>query len=100
MEGVDIQNPKGWKVVLGAHDLRHHESFVQERTIKKIVVHPFWNPRTYTADLALLELSSPVMINGRVNVACLPEERMYPPVGKECYIAGKIIADLIIFIVE
>lgn len=46
-------------------------------------------------DLTLFELATPVQLNKRVNIACLPEKGVYPSLGKECMLAGKYYIFLI-----
>lgn len=76
-------------VVVGAHDFFVKEPSTQHRHIKRIIVHPLWDPpKVHQGDMALLELEHPINLNKRVNVPCMPEEGVYPEIGKECVLAG------------
>lgn len=76
-------------VVLGAHDFFNRERSVQRRKVKRVIKHPLWNPpKVVQGDHALLELDHPVHLNKRVNLPCMPEEGVYPEIGKECVLAG------------
>lgn len=41
-------------------------------TVRKVVLHPNYNPRTEANDIALIKLNSPVTFNNYVQPACLP----------------------------
>jgi len=41
------------------------------------------------ADIAMLELMRPAILNDRVALPCFPRKGQYPPAGKKCTIAGK-----------
>ena len=76
-------------VHMGAHNNLAQEPSVQLRGIIRVIKNPHWDSQTLTADQTLLELESPVQLNNRVNVPCLPQRGVMPPVGKECVLAGK-----------
>lgn len=46
-----------------------------------------FNPKTFNNDIALVELSSPVILSERVTPVCLPSD-LDPPVGTPCLVAG------------
>ncbi|XP_037644331.1 uncharacterized protein prss56 [Sebastes umbrosus] len=46
-----------------------------------------FNPKTFNNDIALVELTSPVVLSGRVTPVCLPSG-MDPPTGSPCLVAG------------
>lgn len=46
-----------------------------------------FNPKTFNNDIALVELTSPVVLSGRVTPVCLPSG-MEPPTGSPCLVAG------------
>ena len=59
---------------------------------KRIIVHPNYERcDKLSADIALIQLERPLKLNDRVVKACMPQQGVYPRVGKNCYIAGKII---------
>uniref|UniRef100_A0A7M5XIM0 Peptidase S1 domain-containing protein n=2 Tax=Clytia hemisphaerica TaxID=252671 RepID=A0A7M5XIM0_9CNID len=43
---------------------------------------------TPISDIALIQLSSKLNMNDRVVRACLPQQGVYPTIGKRCYITG------------
>ena len=43
------------------------------------------------ADIALIELKTPLKLNDRVVRACMPKEGVYPKKGTNCYIAGEFM---------
>ncbi|XP_053238304.1 plasminogen [Podarcis raffonei] len=74
--------PSYYKVTLGAHTERATEPSVQERDVEKIFKGP------NRADIALLKLSSPAVINDKVIPACLPPANSMVAGGAECYVTG------------
>lgn len=52
-----------------------------------MIVSLQFNPKTFNNDIALVELSSPVLLSERVTPVCLPSD-MEPPVGTPCLVAG------------
>lgn len=83
-----------WTVNLGAYNLSKSESSVQNMTIKRIIEHPHFGQGKdgpFSNDIALIELNMSVILNKRVAVGCLPAKNIYPAVGKQCIIAGKIL---------
>lgn len=52
--------PSEIEVLVGAHDLNSNEG--KRIKVKRIILHPDYNPATYNNDLALLELEAPVTV--------------------------------------
>merc|ERR1711962_129168 len=78
-----------WKIKMGAHNHRDYESSVQYRKVKRVIMHPSYNPRSLFADHALIEVDKPFQLNSRVTLACLPKDGYRIPHGTQnCYIAG------------
>ncbi|XP_072299407.1 plasminogen [Eucyclogobius newberryi] len=71
-----------YKVVMGIHRERGTEPFKQERRLEKLVLEPGG------ADIALLKLERPAIINDKVMPACLPEKDYIVPSRTECYVTG------------
>ena len=46
-----------------------------------------FNPKTFNNDIALVELTSPVVLSDRVTPVCLPSD-VDPPTGSPCLVAG------------
>ena len=81
-----------WKIKMGAHNHRNYESSVQYRNVKRVIMHPSYNPRSLFADHALIEVDKPFQLNSRVTLACLPKDGYRIPHGTQsCYIAGNDI---------
>ncbi|UYV78007.1 TMPRSS11D [Cordylochernes scorpioides] len=61
-------------VVLGEHDLAGNMEALppMERSVRRVVVHSGYNPRTFENDLALLHLAQPVHFQPHVVPICLP----------------------------
>ncbi|XP_076612809.1 plasminogen [Chaetodon auriga] len=76
------KRPSAYKVLLGIHTERANEASKQERNLEKLVLGP------NGADIALLKLQSPALINDKVLPACLPEKDYTVPSGTECYVTG------------
>ncbi|XP_006868535.1 PREDICTED: plasminogen-like isoform X2 [Chrysochloris asiatica] len=74
--------PSSYKVILGAHKEMKLEADVQEIEVAKLFVQPA------RADIALLKLSRPAIINDIVIPACLPPPNYVVADRTECYITG------------
>uniref|UniRef100_A0A3Q3LPW8 Serine protease 56 n=1 Tax=Mastacembelus armatus TaxID=205130 RepID=A0A3Q3LPW8_9TELE len=55
--------------------------------VNRIIPHPKFNPKTFNNDIALVELTSPVVLSEHVTPVCLPSG-MEPPTGSPCLVAG------------
>ncbi|XP_034556150.1 plasminogen [Notolabrus celidotus] len=76
------KRPSAYKVVLGVHTERANEASKQERNLEKLVLGP------NGADIAMLKLQTPALINDKVLPACLPDKDYVVPSGTECYVTG------------
>ena len=56
--------------------------------LKRTVLHPPYNPSILDFDVALLELSWPLVFNKYVQPVCLPLAIQKFPVGRKCMISG------------
>ncbi|XP_075854356.1 transmembrane protease serine 9 isoform X3 [Microcebus murinus] len=56
--------------------------------LRRVVLHPLYNPGTLDFDLAVLELASPVVFNKYIQPVCLPLAIQKFPVGRKCMISG------------
>ncbi|KAF5900282.1 plasminogen isoform X2, partial [Clarias magur] len=74
--------PSAYKVYMGIHTERATESSKQIFDLEKIVKEPAG------ADIALLKLQKPAVINDKVSTVCLPEKDYIVPSGTECYVTG------------
>ncbi|KAK2855941.1 hypothetical protein Q5P01_004676 [Channa striata] len=76
------KRPSAYRVVLGIHTERAAEASKQERRLEKLVLGP------NGADIALLKLERPALLNDKVLPACLPDKDYIVPSGTECYVTG------------
>ncbi|TNN42854.1 Plasminogen [Liparis tanakae] len=76
------KRPSAYKVLLGVHTERANEPSKQERNLNKLILGP------NGADIALLKLESPALINDKVLPVCLPEKDFIVSSGTECYVTG------------
>ncbi|KAM8833006.1 plasminogen isoform 2-T2 [Spinachia spinachia] len=76
------RRPSAYKVLLGINTERANEPSKQERNLAKLILGP------NGADIALLKLESPALINDKVLTVCLPETDYILPSGAECYVTG------------
>jgi len=63
-------------LIMGEHDIYNHRQpgAMEGRKLKKMIVHPRFDKRSFENDLALLELVSPVEYQPHILPACLPTE--------------------------
>ncbi|XP_042306539.1 plasminogen [Sceloporus undulatus] len=74
--------PSSYKVVAGLHTERASERSAQHRNVLRLFKEPSG------ADIALLKLSSPLLITDEVIPACLPPANSMVAGGSECYVTG------------
>ncbi len=86
------------QVILGEHNLKTEEmvatddsSFVESklviRKVKRIIVHPKYQPSTLENDLALIELDGSVQFERHIQPICLPEKGDQF-IDAEAYVSG------------
>ncbi|XP_031710957.1 uncharacterized protein prss56 isoform X1 [Anarrhichthys ocellatus] len=76
-----------WTAVVGEFDITKTDPDEQVLKVNRIIPHPKFNPKTFNNDIALVELTSPVVLSSRVTPVCLPSG-MEPPTGSPCLVAG------------
>ncbi|KAI1882970.1 hypothetical protein AGOR_G00240370 [Albula goreensis] len=76
-----------WTAVVGEFDITKTDPDEQVMKVNRIITHPKFNPKTFNNDIALVELTSPVVLSDRVTPVCLPSGQE-PPVGSPCLVAG------------
>ncbi|XP_024051597.2 plasminogen [Terrapene carolina triunguis] len=74
--------PSSYRIFLGLHTERAEEASVQIRDVERIFKEPGG------ADIALLKMRSPAVINNEVIPACLPSENVMLGNRAECYVTG------------
>ncbi|XP_029929901.1 serine protease 56 [Myripristis murdjan] len=76
-----------WTAVVGEFDITKTDPDEQVLKVNRIIPHPKFNPKTFNNDIALVELTSPVVLSNHVTPVCLPSG-MEPPTGSPCLVAG------------
>uniref|UniRef100_A0A8C6YI78 Acrosin n=1 Tax=Naja naja TaxID=35670 RepID=A0A8C6YI78_NAJNA len=77
------------RIVIGATDISNLLDTVQLRSIYRIVPYQEYNPQSEANDIALVELSSPVIFDNYVQPACLPHSTVdSETLFSDCYISG------------
>lgn len=56
--------------------------------LRRVVLHPQYNPSILDFDVAVLELAKPLVFNKYVQPVCLPLAIQKFPVGRKCVISG------------
>jgi len=61
-------------IYVGAHNMRSKDGYFKQIGVKRIIVHPNWNPDRVSDgnDIALLELDETISFNKAVQPICLP----------------------------
>ncbi|KAL6104473.1 prss56 [Pungitius sinensis] len=81
------QSESYWTAVVGEFDITKTDPDEQVLKVNRIIPHPKFNPKTFNNDIALVELTSPVVLSNRVTPVCLPSG-VEPPTGSPCLVAG------------
>ncbi|XP_061587086.1 serine protease 56 [Cololabis saira] len=76
-----------WTAVVGEFDITKTDPDEQVLKVNRIIPHPKFNPKTFNNDIALVELTSPVVLSEHVTPVCLPSDSD-PPTGSPCLVAG------------
>ncbi|KAL3988420.1 interferon regulatory factor 3 [Sarotherodon galilaeus] len=76
-----------WTAVVGEFDITKSDPDEQVLKVNRVIPHPKFNPKTFNNDIALVELTSPVVLSQHVTPVCLPSG-MEPPTGSPCLVAG------------
>ncbi|KAM6449223.1 serine protease 55-like, partial [Liasis olivaceus] len=78
---------KGIRVAAGSNYLGRSNV---TRWVRKIHVHPLYNPKTYDNDLALLLLHKPIPYSWYHTALCLPDRTIVPDdnMWESCFVAG------------
>ncbi|XP_072608583.1 mannan-binding lectin serine protease 1 isoform X4 [Vulpes vulpes] len=70
----DLLRPSDLKVIMGKHWRRRSDENEQHLRVKRIFLHPLYDPNTFENDVALVELLESPVLNDFVMPICLPEE--------------------------
>ncbi|RVE61837.1 hypothetical protein OJAV_G00174340 [Oryzias javanicus] len=81
------RSESSWTAVVGEFDITKTDPDEQVLKVNRIISHPKFNPKTFNNDIALVELTSPVILSEHVTPVCLPSATD-PPTGTACLVAG------------
>nr|XP_054595516.1 serine protease 56 isoform X1 [Nothobranchius furzeri] len=76
-----------WTAAVGDFDITKADPDEQVLKVNRIIPHPKFNAKTFNNDIALVELTSPVVLSQHVRPVCLPSG-VEPPTGSPCLVAG------------
>ncbi|XP_034371287.1 mannan-binding lectin serine protease 1 isoform X2 [Arvicanthis niloticus] len=68
-----LLSPSDFKIIMGKHWRRRSDEDEQHLRVKRIMLHPLYDPSTFENDLGLVELSESPRLNDLVMPVCLPE---------------------------
>merc|ERR1719188_2463519 len=80
------ESNRGIYVVAGEHNVQQTSGNEQTIRSQRLIMHPQYNSWTMSNDIALIQLSSPMQLNGCVGTVCIPSSDVSP--GTECWITG------------
>uniref|UniRef100_A0A672FBZ1 Serine protease 56 n=1 Tax=Salarias fasciatus TaxID=181472 RepID=A0A672FBZ1_SALFA len=81
------RDESSWTAVVGEFDITKTDPDEQVLKVNRIISHPKFNPKTLNNDIALVELTNPVVMSEHVTPVCLPSGSE-PPAGSPCLVAG------------
>ncbi|XP_046718180.1 suppressor of tumorigenicity 14 protein homolog isoform X1 [Silurus meridionalis] len=87
-EDLSYREPGNWMTYSGMNDQQKEEKSVQIRGVKNIITHTDYNQMTYDNDIALLELTEPLVFSSTVHPVCLPSNSHVFPPGMPCWVTG------------
>ncbi|XP_072850055.2 transmembrane protease serine 7 isoform X2 [Pogona vitticeps] len=86
-QGNRLSDPRIWTAHLGMQ-IQGKAKFVS--TLRRIIIHEYYNSRNYDYDIALLQLSTPWLdtMRGIIQPICVPPtmHRVHP--GEKCWVTG------------
>ncbi|XP_062994966.1 suppressor of tumorigenicity 14 protein [Elgaria multicarinata webbii] len=89
INSIRYNDPKLWTAYMGLLDQRNRtNNFVQKRSIKSIIRHPYFNDYTFDYDIAVMELASAVTFTKQIRPICLPDASHDFPAGKSIWVTG------------
>ncbi|KAI4891399.1 hypothetical protein NFI96_026095 [Prochilodus magdalenae] len=80
--------PDLWEAYLGLLTQGEASKLTVQKSVKQIISHPEYDPKTYDNDIALMELDSPVDLNQNIWPICLPAATHKFPAGHAVWITG------------
>ncbi|ROL53388.1 Chymotrypsin-like protease CTRL-1 [Anabarilius grahami] len=76
------------RVILGEHDRGSNVEPIQVKLVSKVITHPLYSSTTFTNDIALLKLASPVVFTPRISPVCLAPSTINILPGTRCFTTG------------
>ncbi|XP_069331313.1 mannan-binding lectin serine protease 1 isoform X3 [Eulemur rufifrons] len=74
LRNADLLSPSDFKIIMGKHWRVRSDESEQHLRVKRVILHPLYDPQTFENDVALVELLDSPMLNQFVMPICLPEE--------------------------
>ena len=59
--------------------------------VSRVIKHPSFSMQHLRHDVAVLKLSRPATLGGKINTICLPSHGSRVSQGTKCYVTGKIV---------
>uniref|UniRef100_A0A8C9S919 trypsin n=1 Tax=Scleropages formosus TaxID=113540 RepID=A0A8C9S919_SCLFO len=75
-------------IVAGDHSLNIYEGTEQYSKPQRLIPHPQYDKSTNDADIMLIKLKVPVILNRYVSVVALPRQGASLPEGRACWVSG------------
>ncbi|XP_030185672.1 mannan-binding lectin serine protease 1 isoform X3 [Lynx canadensis] len=73
LQDSDLIRPSDFKIILGKHWRRRSDENEQHLRVKRVFLHPLYDPNTFENDVALVELLESPVLSDYVMPICLPE---------------------------
>ncbi|NWH39227.1 ACRO protein, partial [Chloropsis hardwickii] len=84
----DLTNASLVYVVIGATQLTQPGPGAAVRSVKQVVLHPYYKPVDFSNDIALMQLDHPVQCSPYIQLACVADPTLRVSELKNCWIAG------------
>uniref|UniRef100_A0A803WFG6 Peptidase S1 domain-containing protein n=1 Tax=Ficedula albicollis TaxID=59894 RepID=A0A803WFG6_FICAL len=75
-------------VVIGATQLTQPGRDARIRSVRQVLIHPYYNPADMSYDIALMELDRPVQCSPYIQLSCVPDITLKVSELQNCWIAG------------
>uniref|UniRef100_U3KCI7 Peptidase S1 domain-containing protein n=1 Tax=Ficedula albicollis TaxID=59894 RepID=U3KCI7_FICAL len=84
----DYNNISMVYVVIGATQLTQPGRDARIRSVRQVLIHPYYNPADMSYDIALMELDRPVQCSPYIQLSCVPDITLKVSELQNCWIAG------------
>ncbi|NXO28424.1 ACRO protein, partial [Cisticola juncidis] len=75
-------------VVIGATQLSQPGPGAVVRSLKQVVIHPYYRHTDYSYDIALLQLDHPIQCSPYIQIACVADPTLIVSEFNNCWVAG------------